>query len=108
MRRFKYAGAQAPACAAQTRAVLSEREKRFAGGKFSLREVRKDAMPMMLERRPAPETLAGLRDEIDRIDACLHEMLMQRGEIIDRLIAVKARSSSPESNIAACPCVRSS
>ena len=49
-------------------------------------------MPMMLERRPAPETLADLRDEIDRIDACLHEMLMQRGEIIDRLIAVKARS----------------
>jgi chorismate mutase len=47
---------------------------------------------MMLERRPNPETLADLRDEIDRIDACLHEMLMQRGEIIDRLIAVKART----------------
>jgi chorismate mutase len=47
---------------------------------------------MMLERRPAPETLADLRNEIDRIDACLHEMLMQRGEIIDRLIAVKARA----------------
>jgi chorismate mutase len=47
---------------------------------------------MMLERRPAPETLTDLRDEIDRIDACLHEMLMQRGEIIDRLIAVKARA----------------
>jgi chorismate mutase len=47
---------------------------------------------MMLERRPPPETLADLRDEIDRIDACLHEMLMQRGEIIDRLIAVKARA----------------
>ena len=46
----------------------------------------------MLERRPAPETLADLRNEIDRIDACLHEMLMQRGEIIDRLIAVKART----------------
>ena len=47
---------------------------------------------MMLERRPTPETLADLRNEIDRIDACLHEMLMQRGEIIDRLIAVKART----------------
>jgi chorismate mutase len=47
---------------------------------------------MMLERRPTPETLADLRKEIDRIDACLHEMLMQRGEIIDRLIAVKART----------------
>lgn len=47
---------------------------------------------MMLERRPAPETLADLRAEIDRIDASLHDMLMRRGEIIDRLIAVKARA----------------
>jgi chorismate mutase len=52
---------------------------------------------MMLERRPAPETLADLRNEIDRIDACLHEMLMQRGEIIDRLIAVKARAGGSSS-----------
>lgn len=40
--------------------------------------------------RPASETLADLRAEIDRIDARLHELLMERGEIIDRLIAVKA------------------
>ncbi len=40
--------------------------------------------------RPASETLADLRAEIDRIDARLHELLMERGEIIDRLIAAKA------------------
>jgi chorismate mutase len=36
------------------------------------------------------ETLAELRSEIDRIDADLHRLLMERGEIIDRLIAAKA------------------
>jgi chorismate mutase len=34
--------------------------------------------------------LAALREEIDRIDLDLHRGLMQRGEIIDRLIAVKS------------------
>jgi chorismate mutase len=34
-------------------------------------------------------SLADLRHEIDRIDAAMHELLMERGEIIDRLIAVK-------------------
>ncbi len=38
------------------------------------------------------ETLADLRQDIDRIDGEMHELLMRRGEIIDRLIAVKARS----------------
>jgi chorismate mutase len=37
---------------------------------------------------PAP-SLADLRTEIDRIDESMHKLLMQRGEIIDRLIAVK-------------------
>ena len=35
--------------------------------------------------------LAALRQEIDRIDLDIHRGLMERGEIIDRLIAVKAR-----------------
>ena len=35
-------------------------------------------------------SLAGLREEIDRIDEAMHSLLMQRGEIIDRLIAVKS------------------
>jgi chorismate mutase len=34
-------------------------------------------------------TLADLRREIDRIDEAMHRLLMERGEIIDRLIAVK-------------------
>jgi chorismate mutase len=38
------------------------------------------------------ETLGDLRVEIDRIDAAMHENLIARGEIIDRLIAVKARA----------------
>jgi chorismate mutase len=33
--------------------------------------------------------LADLRREIDRIDAAMHELLLERGEIIDTLIAVK-------------------
>lgn len=37
------------------------------------------------------ETLADLRVDIDRIDASMHELLMERGRIIDRLIAIKAR-----------------
>jgi chorismate mutase len=37
---------------------------------------------------PAP-SLPELRREIDRIDAAMHALLMERGEIIDRLIAVK-------------------
>ncbi|WP_029351965.1 chorismate mutase [Bosea sp. 117] len=34
-------------------------------------------------------TLAELRAEIDRIDAAMHALLMERGEIIDTLVAVK-------------------
>ncbi len=37
------------------------------------------------------ETLADLRIEIDRIDSALHRLLMERGEIIHRLIEAKAR-----------------
>ena len=37
----------------------------------------------------SPPSLADLRREIDRIDAAMHALLMERGEIIDRLIAVK-------------------
>jgi chorismate mutase len=41
-----------------------------------------------------PINLAELRAEIDRIDASMHRLLMDRGEIIDRLIAVKKTSES--------------
>jgi chorismate mutase len=39
-------------------------------------------------------TLAELRGEIDRIDADMHRLLMERGEIINRLIAVKKTQES--------------
>jgi len=35
------------------------------------------------------EKLAGLRSEIDRIDSAMHELLIDRGRVIDRLIEVK-------------------
>lgn len=40
---------------------------------------------------PPRDSLADLRAEIDRIDAGLHRLLMERGEIIHRLIEAKAR-----------------
>ena len=40
---------------------------------------------------PAAQTLAKLRVEIDRIDAAMHALLIERGRIIDELMAVKAR-----------------
>src|SRR5437660_10042467 len=36
-----------------------------------------------------PPTLADLRREIDRIDEAMHRLLMERGDIIDTLIATK-------------------
>lgn len=47
--------------------------------------------PLAPDASPAapPESLAALRVEIDRIDAALHGLLMERGGIIGRLIAVK-------------------
>jgi chorismate mutase len=41
---------------------------------------------------PSPPPLAELRQEIDAIDAQVHSLLMQRGDIIDRLIQVKQTS----------------
>lgn len=51
---------------------------------------------MRFPKRAAPRTedLAALRAEIDRIDAEMHALLIQRGGIIDRLIAVKGTSAS--------------
>src|SRR5437764_14991016 len=39
-------------------------------------------------------TLADLRREIDRIDETMHRLLMERGDIIDRLIATKGTQES--------------
>ena len=42
-----------------------------------------------MAKPPEPPSLADLRKEIDRIDEAMHGLLMERGEIIDRLITVK-------------------
>ncbi len=42
-----------------------------------------------MSKAPDAPSLADLRKEIDRIDEAMHHLLMERGEIIDRLIAVK-------------------
>ena len=41
-----------------------------------------------------PPTLADLRREIDRIDEAMHRLLMERGQIIDTLIATKKTAES--------------
>jgi chorismate mutase len=43
----------------------------------------------MAKPSSAPPSLADLRRDIDRIDEAMHGLLMERGEIIGRLIAVK-------------------
>jgi chorismate mutase len=46
-------------------------------------------------RKPQKEvSLTDLRRDIDRIDASMHELLIERGEIIDTLIAVKKTQES--------------
>jgi chorismate mutase len=54
-----------------------------------------------MPKRPPPKrprqnevTLADLRRELDRIDAAMHALLMERGETIDTLIAVKKTQES--------------
>ncbi|HET7191058.1 MAG TPA: chorismate mutase [Pseudolabrys sp.] len=42
-----------------------------------------------MTKPPEEPSLADLRKEIDRIDEGMHQLLIERGEIIDRLIAVK-------------------
>jgi len=45
-----------------------------------------------MSKAPGTPTLADLRKEIDRIDEAMHQLLMERGEIIDRLIEIKRDS----------------
>jgi chorismate mutase len=47
-----------------------------------------------MSKKPEKPSLAALRNEIDSIDETMHGLLMQRGEIIDRLIAVKQTQES--------------
>lgn len=43
---------------------------------------------------PNPPSLADLRQEIDRLDEAMHRLLMERGEVIETLIAVKGTQES--------------
>src|SRR6201984_1102347 len=49
---------------------------------------------MVKPSRSQTPSLADLRREIDRIDEAMHGLLMERGEIIDRLIAPKKRQET--------------
>src|ERR1700726_513756 len=48
-----------------------------------------------MSKPPSPPSLAELRKEIDAIDEGVHRLLLQRGDIIDRLIQVKQTQESP-------------
>src|SRR5579885_1011720 len=47
-----------------------------------------------MAKLPDKPALDDLRKEIDRIDEAMHQLLMERGEIIDRLISVKKSAES--------------
>src|SRR5215211_4573435 len=47
-----------------------------------------------MAKTPDAPALPELRKEIDRIDEAMHRLLMERGDIIDRLIAVKDSQES--------------
>jgi len=49
---------------------------------------------MAKSSHPETPSLTDLRQEIDRIDETMHSLLMERGDIIDRLIAVKQTQES--------------
>src|SRR6478752_6986557 len=50
--------------------------------------------PIMADAPKPPPTLADLRREIDRIDEAMHRLLMERGDIINTLIATKKTTES--------------
>src|SRR5262249_25928573 len=47
------------------------------------------ALDAMANTRSDQPSLGDLRKEIDRIDEAMHQLLMERGQIIDRLISTK-------------------
>jgi chorismate mutase len=71
--------------------VFSTRDPVPTSHQNALRQAGKPASPAIMTTPQRPETLADLRIEIDRIDAALHVLLMERGDIIHRLIEAKAR-----------------
>src|SRR5829696_8385354 len=74
--------------------LLSARSAPIYGGASKTAEERAKARVMAPSSRSGTPTLADLRLKIDRIDETMHDLLMERGEIIDRLIAVKQTQES--------------
>jgi chorismate mutase len=77
-----------------SRPILPNQDLTAAGpavpipGRSALEKPKKHLADMS-QRPPAPPSLQELRKEIDAIDEGIHRLLMQRGDIIDRLIQVK-------------------
>src|SRR6185369_4297019 len=63
------------------------------GGKCSIKDF-PHLVPLTMSTTSKPPSLAELRADIDRIDAEMHRLLMERGDIIGRLIKVKRTSES--------------
>ena len=64
------------------------------GGTYQSRATEAAEPDPCRNRRTRANSLADLRREIDRIDEAMHALLIERGEIIDRLIAVKKTQES--------------
>src|SRR5262249_38734601 len=63
----------------------------FPSGRKCSKTAEKSLGTVQMTDPSRSETLDDLRSEIDRIDAALHFLLMERGEIIHRLIEAKAQ-----------------
>src|SRR6516225_6614082 len=69
--------------------LLSHRPPPINGAHFEPARTGPGCRVMAKPSRSGAPSLADLRQEIDRIDEAMHGLLMERGQIIDRLIAVK-------------------
>ncbi|HYE85978.1 MAG TPA: chorismate mutase, partial [Vicinamibacterales bacterium] len=67
---------------------------RFGLSTFSLISPARPPINAAMSNLSDKPSLADLRKDIDRIDEEMHTLLMQRGEIIDRLIAAKSSQES--------------
>src|SRR6195256_753340 len=72
---------------------IFSREAVFPASKNALSMTTAPA-PLTMSHPSKPSSLNDLRAEIDRIDETMHGLLMERGDIIDRLIKVKRTSES--------------
>ena len=78
---------------AATPCIQASRDYDYAAHMIPPAEQDQNIMPTDKTADAIPFTadLTVLRDDIDRIDLSMHELLMERGRIIDHLIAIKTR-----------------